>query len=97
MTKSNVDTKKFLLKSWKFLKFIRFKIFASSFLTQNILIFVEIQFRSEVFLYILAPWSTVTTRKKSAKTAVGKVLYFCLNFKLSELNRLIVLHKSAQN
>jgi hypothetical protein len=25
-----------------------------------------------------------------------KVLFFCLNFKLSELNRLIVLHKSAQ-
>jgi hypothetical protein len=39
----------------------------------------------------------VTTRKKSAKTAVCKVFFFGLNFKLSELNRLIVLKKSAQN
>jgi hypothetical protein len=35
--------------------------------------------------------------KKTAKTAVCKALNICLNFKLFELNRLIVLHKSVQN
>jgi hypothetical protein len=33
--------------------------------------------------------------KKNIKTVVDKVLFFGFNFKLSDLNRLIVLHKSA--
>jgi hypothetical protein len=66
------------------------KIFASSFPTQNIWFFVEIQFHSEVILKLLPPCSI-------EKKCQNGILYFCLNLKLSESNRLIVLHKSAQN
>jgi hypothetical protein len=88
----NIHTKKFWPKSCKFVKLIRFKICA----THNILIslkFSSVQKLSRIYCHHVGPWLP----EKRTKTAVWKVLFYCLNFKLSELNRLIVLHKSAQN
>jgi hypothetical protein len=60
----------------KNLKFIRHKISDTSFPTHNILIFVEIGFRTEVFLNLLSMFELYYSKKKSDATAcVNKNLY----------------------